>query len=115
MRYRKLNDDGDMVFGHGADDYYRDQAEAVAQSILTRLRLWRAEWYLDTADGTPYVQEIFGRNTESKAARAIRKRILDTEGVKTIVDFNASLDRDTRKAIFTVTVDTDYGEVTING
>ena len=73
MRYRKLDDAGDMVFGHGSDDYYIDRAEAVAQAVMTRLRLWRGEWYLDTDEGTPYLQEIFGRGTES-TRQTIRRR-----------------------------------------
>ena len=115
MRYRKLDADGDMIFGHGGEDYFRDQAEAVAQSILTRLRLWRTEWYLDVGEGTPYMQEVFGRNKLGSAARALRSRILDTEGVKSITALTADVDRETRKLVFACTVETDFGEVTVNG
>lgn len=115
MRYRKLDDAGDMVFGHGSDDYYIDRAEAVAQAVMTRLRLWRGEWYLDTDEGTPYLQEIFGRGTESTAVRALRLRVLETEGVTDIVSINATNDPETRKAVFQITVNTIYGAVTVNG
>ena len=115
MRYRKLDDAGDMVFGHGSDDYYIDRAEAVAQAVMTRLRLWRGEWYLDTDEGTPYLQEIFGRGTESTAVRALRLRVLETEGVTDIISINATNDPETRKAVFQITVNTIYGEVTVNG
>ena len=54
MRYRKLDAAGDFVFGHGAADYHRDSPEAVAQAVLTRLKLHRGEWFLDRSEGTPY-------------------------------------------------------------
>jgi hypothetical protein len=115
MRYRKLDEDGDMTFGHGSKDYHQDTPEAVAQAVLTRLRLWRAEWYLDTSEGTPYMQEVFGRGTDSSSIRALRARVLETEGVRDILSFTAHQDPDTRKATFTIEIDTDYGETTVNG
>lgn len=115
MRYRKLDQNGDMVFGHGTNDYYKDQLECVAQSLLTRLQLWRKDWYLDTQDGTPYMQEILGKNTQSTALRALQERILDTEGVTGIVSISVNTDPNTRKSSFIVTVNTIYGDTSING
>lgn len=114
MRYRKLDGNGDMVFGHGSKDYYKDQVEAVVQSVLTRLLLWTREWYLDLEEGTPYREEVLGRGTESSSLRALQNRILDTPGVTRIISFGANQDPDTRHATFTIELETEYGEVTIN-
>lgn len=114
MRYRKLDADGDMVFGHGREDYLTG-TEAVAQSVLTRLRLWQSEWYLDTEEGTPYLTDILGKGTESSSVAALQSRILDTPGVKSILEISATQDPETRKASFSMTLDTIYGEVTVNG
>ena len=114
MHYRKLDKDGDMIFGHGRKDYL-SEAEAVAQSVLTRLRLWKGEWYLDTEEGTPYLPDILGKGTESSALSALHDRILETEGVKDIVSIDGNVDEDSRHATFTITLDTIYGEVVVNG
>ena len=50
MRYRKLTDDGDMVFGTGSD-YHIRTAEGVAQAVATRLRLYKGEWRYDKRAG----------------------------------------------------------------
>jgi hypothetical protein len=115
MRYRKLDKDGDMVFGHSAKDFYQDSAEAVGQSVLTRLRLWRGEWYLDTSDGTPYLQEILGRGKEASAVQALYKRVRETEGVANILNFQDSYDPETRKMTFEIEIETDYGAITVYG
>lgn len=114
MRYRKLDAKGDMVFGHGRADYLTG-AEAVAQSVLTRLRLWRKEWYLDTSEGTPYLSNVLGRGTESSSVSTLQERILKTNGVKRITAIDVNVDSVTRKTTFTVTLDTDFGEVVVNG
>lgn len=114
MRYRKLDANGDMVFGHGCKDYYKDQVEAVSQAVLTRLLLWKKEWYLDKEEGTPYREDVLGRGTEASALRAIQTRILETPGVRRLISFEANQDPETRHAIFTIELETDYGEVTIN-
>ena len=114
MRYRKLDAHGDMVFGHGSKDYYKDQVEAVTQAVLTRLMLWTKEWYLDQEEGTPYQEEILGRGTEASSLRAIQERILNTPGVRRLISFDANQDSQARHATFTIELETDYGEVTIN-
>jgi hypothetical protein len=115
MQYRKLDNSGDMVFGHSSKDYLTDCAEAVAQSVLTRLRLWRGEWYLDTSEGTPYMQEILGKGTESSAVQALYKRVRETDGVESITNFQTSLDADTRQMKFEIEIQTEYGAITVNG
>ena len=52
MRYRKLDDSGDFMFGHGQADFHHNTPEAVAQAVATRLRLFSGEWFLDVTEGT---------------------------------------------------------------
>lgn len=114
MKYRKLDSSGDMTFGAGGEDYYADCREAVAQSVLTRLRLWKREWYIDTEDGTPYYEQVLGKHGEGSAVQAIYKRISDTKGVTKITNLQTTYDPETRKFLIEVSFDTIYGEVTLN-
>lgn len=113
MRYRKLDDDGDYSFGHGSADLYQDSPEAVAQAVKTRLLLFAGEWFLDTAEGTPWAQAVLGKHTAETCGPALRERILDTEGVTEIVSFEAVFDGETRKLIVNAVIETAYGETTI--
>lgn len=103
-----------MVFGHGQKDYFKDQVEAVVQSVQTRLLLWRGEYYIDKSEGTPYQDEVLGKGTEASSLRAIQDRILETPGVVRLISFDANQDSETRHATFTVEIETEYGEATIN-
>lgn len=114
MRYRKMDSAGDMQFGAGQADFYRDQPEAPAQAVLTRLRLWMGEWFIDVTEGTPYQQAILGKHTGTTVEPAIRKRILETEGVTSIESFSLSTDPDTRKTTVAAIVNTEYGTAILN-
>ena len=114
MRVRKLDEHGDMTFGAGRKNYLIDSAEAVAQCVLTRLRLIEGEWYIDTKEGTPYMSKIFGRGTESSSVLALQQRVLDSPGVRRIVSIGAVHDAESRKAAISITIETDYGVTTIN-
>lgn len=115
MRYRKLDQNSDMRFGGQQGDFYRDQPEAVAQAVLTRLRLWVGEWFIDTTEGTPYQQAVLGMHTQKTAEPAIRARILNTQGVTSIQEFSMVRDPDTRRATFSATINTEYGSVAVQG
>lgn len=91
MRYRKLDANGDYVFGFGQQCFLIDSVEAVAQLIQTRLKLWTGEWFLDLNEGTPFATEILGRVPQKVADAAIRTRIAGTQGVVAIRKFQSSL------------------------
>lgn len=113
MRYRREDDDGDYTFGRGDDTWLINSPEAVAQAIKTRFLLWYGQWFLDTKTGTPWIQSVLGKQKPEIYNMAIRQRILDTQGVDSISEFNTTVDSATRRVIFTATVNTIYGTTTV--
>ena len=121
MRVRKMKlppsntnvytlDGGDWIFGHGSQDYFIDVPDAVAQICLTRLALNRGEWFLDTREGTPYMQDILGHNTNYDFE--IQARILGTPGVTELINYSSNIDS-TRNLTVNAQIQTVYGQVTI--
>ena len=115
MRYRKLSADGDMTFGRGQKDFWRDQPEGVAQAVATKLGMWQREWFLDITDGTPWETRVLGRYTNSTRDPAIRARILSTSGMRAISNYSSALDRQTRDLKVNAVLDTIYGSVAFEG
>jgi hypothetical protein len=113
MRYRKLDADGDRVWGRGQADFWRDVPDAPAQAVLTRLHMELGEWFLDITDGTPYQTRVLGKYTGSTRDPVLRARILGSTGVTGIASYSSNLDRDTRAFTVAVTIDTQYGQAVI--
>ena len=115
MRYRKLDSGGDMCFGAQQADFFRDVPQAVAQAVWTRLRLWVGEWFLDTTDGTPWLQAALGAGKRSTIEPAIRARILGTDGCTGLEAFSCSVEPESRTATISATINTAYGQAFIRG
>lgn len=113
MRYRKLDVNGDRVFGGDQQAFLIDSPEAVGQAVLTRLRLNLGDWFTDTSDGTDWKTKVLGKYTENKRDPMLRARILGTTGVTSIVSYSSSFDPNTRQFNVTCTLNTLYGQVTI--
>ena len=113
MRVRKVTADGDYRFGHGDADFYQDQAEAVAQCCMTRLALWRGTWFIDTQEGTPWIQQILGKHEAVDVV--LRNRILETEGVIGLEEFESVLDPDARRITVQATINTQFGIAELRG
>lgn len=113
MRYRRLDEARDYAFGHGGADYLNNSPECVAQAVGTRLRLLAGEWFLDLQEGTPYAPAVLGRHTKESYDPVIRARILETEGVTGIVEYESEYDGETRRLVVSVTIDTVYGATTV--
>ena len=112
MRYRALDANGDYTMGKGAAQWLSNSPACVAQAVKTRLGLFSGEWFLNTAEGTPYATEILGRNTLATYDLAIRRRILGTPGVKAIADYASILTPDRRLTVVAI-LDTIYGQTTV--
>jgi hypothetical protein len=104
-----------MTFGNQQADFWRDVPEAPAQAILTRLRLWLGEWFIDVTEGTPYQQAVLGMHTSATVEPAIRRRILGTQGVTTIESFDMVRDTENRVVSINAVVNTEYGTVEVQG
>lgn len=103
--------DNKIVFTNGLLQFV-DGAERVRQQIEFRLNLWRGGWFLDSEFGTPYLQDVLGKQvTLNGALSAIRAEILAVDGVTGIVEFSYKFDRENRKLSIDFTANTDYGLV----
>jgi hypothetical protein len=114
MRYRQLDANGDYVFGNGPGEFLVNTPAAVAQAVVTRLKLWQGEWFLDSQAGTPYNTQVLGYGTQNVYDAAIQTVILNTTGVNQISDYSSSFNRTTRALTINATVATIYGTTTIN-
>ncbi len=115
MINRALDNNGDYTFGSGLSNYYQNIPEAVVQAVQTRLKLWQGEWFLDIVDGTPYMAGILGKYTKDTIDQLIQKRILETDGVTSIVSYEGSYNGDLRSYTITVTIETQYGNADVYG
>jgi hypothetical protein len=115
MRLRKMDSAGDMQFGSGQNNFWRDVPDAPGQLAQTRMALWLGQWFLNVTDGTPWLTKVLGKYTGSTRDAAIQARILGTTGVKSILAYASQLNRDTRVWDVQCTIDTIYGQITIAG
>lgn len=110
MRCRRLNPiDDDMQFGHGSAEYHIDSAAGVAQSVKTRLRLWLGEWWLEPEAGMPWQTEVLGERTAARRDAAIRRHILETQGVLSLVSYSSQFDPALRSYSVQAEIETIYG------
>lgn len=107
MRYRALDSNRDYTL----TKIHTNTPECVGQAVLTRLLLWYGEWFMDTLDGTPYMQDIVGTNTNYDIQ--IKARILGTPGVKEIVEYASNVSN-TRDLSVNCLINTIYGTTVVS-
>jgi hypothetical protein len=102
-------------FGQGQGSLFINTPEGVGQEIITRLNLWLGQWYLNLTDGTPWLTKVLGKFTGSTADATIQDRVLGSTGVLSIVSYSSSLNRTSRGFSVSMTVQTQFGQITITG
>ena len=106
MRVSGLDKNLDWRFGKGRAAYKRN-ADAIAQNILTRLRSFLGDWYLDTEIGIDWLTLLGNLGTEKRILRAVESTVMQTEGVISIQDLKI-VGRDSNRG---VTIQLQYTDV----
>jgi len=89
--------------------------ESIRQHLQVRLRMAKAEWFLNIYLGVPYYQDIFKKNPNYiNVTNAFRSAILDTPGVVEILDFNYDYDAASRLYSLSFRALTDAGLLDFN-
>ena len=83
MRISGLTQDGDWQFGKGRANYLR-RSDAIRQNVLTRIRSFANDWFIDVNDGIPWIDMLGTKDNETRVLREIEKRVLSTSGVRLI-------------------------------
>lgn len=111
QKVRLLDSDGDMRFGYGAANFAEGDT-AIKQKVSTRLLLYQGEWFLDTSAGTPWYQQVLGKPRSLPLIEAvIKQRILDTDGVESLLEFQTNLDKNSRILNISGNVITENGSI----
>lgn len=109
MRVRAQDSSGDYTFGQDNQNFFVNSPEAVAQLVVTGLKLFQGEWFLDTSVGMPWMTDVIGFNTQSLYDTAIQNQILNTQGVTGIENYSSSLNMETRHLEISCTILTAFG------
>lgn len=114
-----LDDDGNLAVVNG-DFATISDADAVLQGIKIRLRLFAGEYWLDEAEGVPWIDQILVKNPDPLVVRELlRQAIAATPDVLEVTSTALEIDDATRAASISFAVTTIYspdpvtGEVTI--
>lgn len=83
MRVSGIDASGDFRFGKGKA-VYKTASKAISQNVVTRLRSFTNDWFLDVDAGINWIQLLGNRRTERRILRAIERTVLQTEGVLSI-------------------------------
>ena len=97
MRVSGLDKNLDWRFGKGRAAYKRN-ADAIAQNILTRLRSFLGDWYLDTEIVIDWLTLLGTLGTEKRILRAVESTVMQTDGVLSIQELKI-IRRDSNRGV----------------
>lgn len=86
----------DIIWHNGPllkEDTTQTRVEVTGQRLLILLRSWLGEWFINTAYGIPYEQQIIARKNISKAGvdLILQQKVLSDAGVREIVSWSSTL------------------------
>ena len=116
ITYRQLINN-EPQWGQGQANFLSDR-DAVAQAVITRLKLFEGEWWADLQDGTPYWQNILGSSGSDSNVKVITQLLIDrirnTPYVIGTDNVQSSFDAASRTYKFSCTVNTQFGAIAVS-
>lgn len=97
MRVSGLDKDGDWRFGRGLASYI-SRGDAVRQNVVTRIKSFRSDFFLDVDACIDWIDLLGRRETKEEIMRAIERVTLATDGVTTITKLEIEVKTSTRNA-----------------
>ena len=115
LKYRRLDENGDMVFGETGEFGFLESADAMAQVLKTRLGACEDEWWEDDPGAIPWFTEVLGSMVSQERVDEIDLMVIDritsTVGVNSVSNIESYV-KD-RHYYFTCTAHTVHGDVPV--
>jgi hypothetical protein len=83
MAVRALTKTGDWTFGQSNANYLTGALE-VRQNVITRIKSFRNDWFLDMEAGIDWMNLLANKNTKQIIEDEVSRITLTTPGVRTI-------------------------------
>jgi len=105
-----INNDIEIINGETTVLY---DAEALAQILTNKLKLWKGEWFADVTAGIDYLG-LFNQKTflERRFTAIIRNILLSDSRVSKIESLTASFNKSTREISASFQIASIYGTIT---
>lgn len=113
MRVSRLIN-GDWTFGKGLANYVTGSG-AIRQNVVTRLRSFANDWFLDTTAEIDWLNILGNKNNQTVIDSEIRRVVLATNGVLAITKFEilSITERDATIQLSIVTIFDDIVNITV--
>ena len=109
MQSLKLSNNYDLEIGDNGALVVVDNEQQLAQKITQRLKLFYAEWFLDTTRGVQYFQNIFGGNANIDIASQIfTDEIKKEQDVTNVINIETNFNN--RKLTYSCDIISTFGE-----
>lgn len=113
MRVSGLDENGDWRFGRGLAVYI-SRADAVRQKVVTRLKSFKTDFFLDVDANIDWIDLLGRRETKEDVLREVERVTLSTDGVTVIARLEIEVKTSTRNATIMLSFGTIFDDEIIS-
>lgn len=106
MRFRNLDENGDWTFGKGKQSYLKEN-DALMLNLKTRLKSFLNDCFFATSEGIDWFN-LLGSKNRSSILEAVRKVIIETNGVTQLNTVDIVYDRTSRALQLSYNINSQY-------